>query len=585
MTPMRFRISTFRPLVCLCLAAAMWLNAAWIPRIQAGPLEGICYGPFRSGQSPGEAYPAESQIRADLQIIRSIAPTIRTYGNEAILAEIPRLCSEQGLKCYAGAWIGTSETANIAQITNLVRIGKSYSAAIKGLVVGNEVLLNGYVSKARLIDYLGQVRLAVSLPVTTAEPWHIWNDAANADLAAAVDFIMIHVHPYWESPYWSPNLTVTNAARHVADRYNQIKAKYPGKKVVIGETGWPTAGGVCGAAVPNEANQKRFLRELKAKMAAAGAEYLFFEAFDEPYKSNEGAVGPHWGACYDNRLMKPGLKNLLYHDGKSKLAVYDDALGNWYLGTVEGNALEWKLPWGSRDMTPVGGDYDKDGVPDLAVYSERDGAWYIRTVTGKILVWDLHWGGPGLMPVAGDYDGDDRADLAVYNRAAGEWYVRTLSGTVLAWKVKWGGTGLTPVHGDYNGDRRSDLAVYMRSNGEWCIRTLAGLTLAWKLKWGGVGLQPIAGDFNGDGANDIAVYQSATGKWWIRTLAGAILASNLSWGSSEATAFAGDYNGDGRDDLAIYYKTSGTWFIRSLTGATLAWNVKFGGSGLTPLEF
>ena len=39
-------------------------------------------------------------------------------------------------------------------------------------------------------------RAALDVPVSTAEPWHIW--IKNPDLANHVDFIGTHMLPYWE---------------------------------------------------------------------------------------------------------------------------------------------------------------------------------------------------------------------------------------------------------------------------------------------------------------------------------------------------------------------------------------------------
>ena len=169
---------------------------------------------------------------------------------------------------------------------------------------------------SNLIGYIQRVKAATTLPVTTADAWNIWDQDASSNLAAAVDFIMIHVHPYWESPYWNPKLTAETAAQHVIDRYNQIRQKYPAKRVVIGETGWPTAGSVNGGAVPGDANQQRFLQDLSSIARTSAVEILWFEAFDEAWKSAEGDVGAHWGFCLTNRVCKPAISNLLASDSR-----------------------------------------------------------------------------------------------------------------------------------------------------------------------------------------------------------------------------------------------------------------------------
>ena len=79
------------------------------------------------------------------------------------------------------------------------------------------------------------------MPVSTAEPWHVW--LAHPELAAAVDYITIHLLPYWEG------LPVDDALRlHASRSSTQVQAAYPGKHIVIGEVGWPSNGVDIGAA-------------------------------------------------------------------------------------------------------------------------------------------------------------------------------------------------------------------------------------------------------------------------------------------------------------------------------------------------
>ena len=53
--------------------------------------------------------------------------------------------------------------------------------------------------KCRLRDLaatLRAVKARVSVPVTYADVWEFW--LRNRDVAAAADFITIHILPYWE---------------------------------------------------------------------------------------------------------------------------------------------------------------------------------------------------------------------------------------------------------------------------------------------------------------------------------------------------------------------------------------------------
>lgn len=273
-----------------------------LPAIAAKPMEYICYSPYRDGQAPGTgAEPTEAQIREDFKILAPFVKGIRTYSAMGVHAQIPKLALEAGLEVYPGAWIGKDDNANIAQVNALIAMAKAGTASIKGLIVGNEVLLRQDVTRARLIEYIRMVRNAnTGLPVTTADIYQRIHDNA-ADLNPVVDYAMAHVHPFWE------NQSAENGAKHVLAGWNQVKAKYPGKKVIIGETGFPSAGQTRGGAIPSEAAQTRFTVDLVKLGAANGMSFMLFSSFDEAWKGAEGPVGANWGIWRTNRMEKPAV--------------------------------------------------------------------------------------------------------------------------------------------------------------------------------------------------------------------------------------------------------------------------------------
>lgn len=298
--PIAGLLATFLIAAASCPAAAP-VSAAASPVRK--PLDYFCYSPYRDGQAPGGPSPTVDQIRADLALIAPLAKGIRTYSATGILARVPDLAREAGLEVYVGAWVGTDETANLAEVDGLIALAKSGNPAIKGLIVGNEVLLRGDVPAARLLAYLQRVREAnTGIPVTTADIYQDLIDHA-AELNPLIDFALCHAHPYWE------NVDAGGAAARVLQAWNAVKAKYPGKAVLVGETGFPTAGPARGAAVPGEAGQARFLGDLIAVAAREAMPIMWFEAFDEAWKgtSGEGAVGAHWGLWNADRSEKPAL--------------------------------------------------------------------------------------------------------------------------------------------------------------------------------------------------------------------------------------------------------------------------------------
>ncbi|MFQ5574762.1 MAG: cell wall-binding repeat-containing protein [Terriglobia bacterium] len=267
-----------------------------------GP-RGVGYGPFRPGQDPTKSiFPSAAEIASDMPILSTLTNRIRTYSSANGFETIVGIGAANGLSVVPGAWLGADETANEEEIDNLVSSVKGRSN-VPFVVVGSEGLLRSEkgwadgVTKTELIGYIKKVRAEVGVPVTTAEPWHIW--LAHPDLADTVDLILPNVHPYWEG------VEVSEAARFVVDRHRQVANAFPAKNVIIGETGWPTAGSPQGEAVPGLENQRRFIEELTALAHRAAADFFYFSAFDEGWKTAEpNGVGPNWGLVYSDRSPK-----------------------------------------------------------------------------------------------------------------------------------------------------------------------------------------------------------------------------------------------------------------------------------------
>ena len=65
-------------------------------------------------------------------------------------------------------------------------------------MVGNEVLLRGEMSATDLANTIRAIKARVKVPVTYADVWEFW--LRNTEIANVVDFITIHILPYWLPP-------------------------------------------------------------------------------------------------------------------------------------------------------------------------------------------------------------------------------------------------------------------------------------------------------------------------------------------------------------------------------------------------
>jgi glucan 1,3-beta-glucosidase len=77
---------------------------------------------------------------------------------------------------------------------------------------------------------------------------------------------------------------------------SRVATAFPGKDILIGEVGWPSAGRMREGALPSPSNQARVLEEVMARAKAKNYRVNLIEAFDQPWKrQNEGTVGGYWG--------------------------------------------------------------------------------------------------------------------------------------------------------------------------------------------------------------------------------------------------------------------------------------------------
>lgn len=261
-------------------------------------VQGMAFSPFHAGQNPAErVLPSPVQIDADLALLaQASVNAVRTYSALDTLALVPELAAKHKIKVALGAWLDTNRITNEAEIKAAIDLANQHPNVIR-VVIGNEVVLRGDLTVGELSKELDRVRAAVEQPVSTAEPWHVWID--HPELAGHVDFITVHLLPYWEG------IEVARSIDYLASRMELLKQTFPGKRIVIGEVGWPSDGRTRESAVASTSNEALFLRRFLARAKEEGYVYYIMEAFDQPWKASyEGAVGAYWGVYNVNRKPK-----------------------------------------------------------------------------------------------------------------------------------------------------------------------------------------------------------------------------------------------------------------------------------------
>ncbi len=283
-------------LLSLAIIAGTWLwlgaPAADAPHFGSGKLHCVSYAPFRDSQNPltpGLMIGAR-QIAEDLDQLAGISDCVRTYSTGNGLDQVPAMARRAGLKLLLGIWIGTRPSENLQQIETAIALANDYADVVSAVIVGNEVLLRREMTASDLAGIVRSVKARVKVPVTYADVWDVW--LRSHEVSAAVDFVTVHVLPYWDDL----PISAVRAAAHVGSMRQRIAAAFPDKEIFVGEVGWPSAGRMREGALPSPANQVRVISNILALAAQQNFRVNLIEAYDQPWKAKwEGTVGRHWG--------------------------------------------------------------------------------------------------------------------------------------------------------------------------------------------------------------------------------------------------------------------------------------------------
>jgi len=282
------------------------------------PFIGINYGPFhRDGQRPDAAVEIpEEQVVEDLRIVAAAGfRQVRTYGVDNGLNRIVPLAHRYfpELRIFVGVYVcglnhddlGNPRSTR-SQMDEAIRLANGYPN-VAGIVVGNECLTGepeacplpvpvgqliddlNYVKRGLNPDARKAVRVTSALSMVAAVREYALQ---GRRVAEHCDVLMVNIHPFFApaAVEQAVHSNLDGSYRRLTELYSQT-----GKPIIVGETGWPSAGSPNGPAVPGLENQKKFTRDLFRYARSKAVGVFVFEMFDEPWKAEAGGVGPHWG--------------------------------------------------------------------------------------------------------------------------------------------------------------------------------------------------------------------------------------------------------------------------------------------------
>jgi exo-beta-1,3-glucanase (GH17 family) len=294
------------PIILLLILAtlAVWY---WPNRPQAANItmpdarfHSVSYAPFRNGQSPlTKNFPTAGEVAQDLSLIARHASGIRTYSSLEGNYDIGALAKQAGLKVWVGIWLGPNPRDNAREMAAGIAQANAHPHTDTRVVVGNEVLLRRDLSPQALIADIDYVKTRVHQPVAYADVASFWFQFP--EIAKHVDIVMIHLLPYWQNHPVNVNAAIARIARTIT----KTKKLFPGKRISVGETGWPSRGRWRGDAAPSRVNEAIFLRKFVTLADQDHIDYNLIEAFDQSWKyHDEGIAGANWGIWNAQRQPK-----------------------------------------------------------------------------------------------------------------------------------------------------------------------------------------------------------------------------------------------------------------------------------------
>jgi cellulose synthase/poly-beta-1,6-N-acetylglucosamine synthase-like glycosyltransferase/exo-beta-1,3-glucanase (GH17 family) len=305
--------------------------------------------------------PPEERIRADLKAIAPHTKAIRLYSSTGGVEQVPKIAAEFGLKVTLGIWLDKNdrrgpkdprpevdpdcktrfeqEMSGVLDVPCSSRNIKEISSAldllhksrnINAIMVGNETLFRRDFDADKLAEIVRRVKREVGgrVPVSTGEIYSELCDTcglkpgdkgavraaaaaassasedpqkraqAAARLVSTLDFVAVHVLPYWGG------IPAETAVGRTEEIYWDLREKFKGKRIVIAEFGWPSSGYNRRAAMPGHFEQAEIMRSFVNRANKDGIDYNLIEAYDQPWKTIEGSVGAYWG-LFDNQTREP----------------------------------------------------------------------------------------------------------------------------------------------------------------------------------------------------------------------------------------------------------------------------------------
>ena len=200
------------------------------------------------------------------------------------------------MKTLVGAWLGDDLELNEREIEALIAMAKE--GLVDVAAVGNEVMYRKDLTEEQLLAYIQRVKDAIpDIPVGYVDAYYQFIERPK--LIDACDLVLCNFYPFWEG------VSIDYSMSYLNSMFEVTKLASKGKRMIIAETGWPSAGEIVETAVPSEINAMKYFIVAQEWASHNKIETFHFSSFDESWKvMQEGKVGTSWGLWDKNEKFK-----------------------------------------------------------------------------------------------------------------------------------------------------------------------------------------------------------------------------------------------------------------------------------------
>ncbi|KAH8701857.1 putative cell wall glucanase [Talaromyces proteolyticus] len=249
---------------------------------------GISYSPYNADST----CKGQDQVNDDINSLRQFS-LVRIYGVDCDQVKtVTRAARQNQMQVFAGVFNVDSLQNDLQKIIDAADGDWSTFHTVS---IGNELVNRAQNSPEQIVQLVNTARDTLRQagyhgPVVTVDTFN--QIIEHPELCEASDYCAANCHAFFDSTQ-----TADTAGPYVLEQARLVSEAVGGsKKVIITESGWPSAGVPNGNAIPSRPNQEVALKSLRENFPHGGL--ILFSAFDDKWKAdNEGTFGTEkfWG--------------------------------------------------------------------------------------------------------------------------------------------------------------------------------------------------------------------------------------------------------------------------------------------------